>query len=74
MGGTNNVAYVQSTVQEMFSEVFDKGLLIWIDDLLGYEKCDEGLLFLLKIVLTICAEKGLKLNPKKCSFYLRQAL
>ncbi|KAG3231289.1 hypothetical protein PI124_g23616 [Phytophthora idaei] len=74
MGGTNSVAYVQSTVQEMFSEVFDKGLLIWIDDLLGYEKSDEGLLILLKKVLTICAEKGLKLNPKKCSFYLREAL
>ncbi|KAG3221618.1 hypothetical protein PC129_g7651 [Phytophthora cactorum] len=74
MGGTKSVAYVQPTVQEMFSEVFNKGLLIWIDDLLGYEKSDEGLLILLKKVLTICAEKGLKLNPKKCSFYLLEAL
>ncbi|KAG3098431.1 hypothetical protein PI125_g15326 [Phytophthora idaei] len=74
MGGANSVAYVQSTVQEMFSEVFNKGLLIWIDDLLGYEKSDEGLLILLKKVLTICAEKRLKLSPKKCSFYLREAL
>ncbi|KAG2950455.1 hypothetical protein PC117_g4442 [Phytophthora cactorum] len=74
MGGANSVAYVQSTVQEMFSEVLNKGLLIWIDDLLGYGKSNEGLLILLKKVLTICAEKGLKLNPKKCSFYLREAL
>ncbi|KAG3073353.1 hypothetical protein PI124_g23646 [Phytophthora idaei] len=74
MGGTNSVAYVQSTVQEKISEVFNKGLLIWIDNLLGYEKSDEGLLILLKKVLAICAEKGLKLNPQKCSFYLREAL
>eukprot|EP00644_Phytophthora_capsici_P008513 jgi/Phyca11/16446/fgenesh1_pg.PHYCAscaffold_20_\ len=36
MGGTNSVAYVQSTVQEMFAELFNNGLLIWIDDLLGW--------------------------------------
>jgi hypothetical protein len=73
-GGTNSVAYVQSTVQEMFAEVFNNGLLIWIDDLLGYENTDEWLLVLLCKVLTICAEKGLKLKPKKCSFYMQEAL
>ncbi|TDH65839.1 hypothetical protein CCR75_009603 [Bremia lactucae] len=26
MGGTNSVAYVQSTVQKMFAEIFNKGL------------------------------------------------
>ncbi|OWY93987.1 DNA binding protein, partial [Phytophthora megakarya] len=48
MGGTNSVAYVQSTVQEMFAELFNNGLMIWIDDLLGYEDSDEALLVLLK--------------------------
>ncbi|OWZ02136.1 LOW QUALITY PROTEIN: hypothetical protein PHMEG_00026351, partial [Phytophthora megakarya] len=74
MGGTNSVAYVQSTVQDMFAELFNNGLMIWIDDLLGYQKSDQELLALLKKVLAICEEKGLKLNPKKCSFYLREAL
>ncbi|GMF34348.1 unnamed protein product [Phytophthora lilii] len=74
MGGTNSVAYVQSTVQQMFDELFNNGLVIWIDDLLGYTDSDEGLLELLKNVLTICQTKGLKLNPKKCKFYLREAL
>jgi hypothetical protein len=74
MGGTNSVAYVQATVQEMFDEIFNDGLLIWIDDLLGYEDDDEGLLRLLDKVLAICANKGLKLNPEKCSFYLLEAL
>jgi hypothetical protein len=45
MGGTNSVAYVQSTVQEMFAEVFNNGLLIWIDDLLGYETPTRGCSF-----------------------------
>ncbi|OWZ08683.1 hypothetical protein PHMEG_00018732 [Phytophthora megakarya] len=44
----------------MFADVFNNGLMIWIDDLLGYEAKDMALLALLKIVLTICAEKGLK--------------
>ncbi|KAJ8574644.1 hypothetical protein ON010_g4571 [Phytophthora cinnamomi] len=35
---------------------------------------DMALLALLKKVLTIGAEKDLKLNPKKCRFYLREAL
>lgn len=74
MSGTNSVGYVPSTVQEMFAEVFNDGLMIWIDDLLGYEDGDERLLVLLKKVLQICADKGLKLNGKKCSFYLREAL
>lgn len=58
----------------MFDEVFNNGLMIWIDDLLGYDDSDEGLLALLKKVLSICATKGLKLTPKKCKFYLREAL
>ncbi|KAJ0393889.1 hypothetical protein P43SY_007544 [Pythium insidiosum] len=69
-----HVAYVQSTVQAMFAELFNQGLLIWIDDLLGYEVDDDGLMRLLTKVLTVCSEKGLKLNPDKCSFYLREAL
>lgn len=74
MGGTNSVAYVQSTVQQMFADVLNDGLMIWIDDLLGYSDGDEGLLVLLKKVLGICFDKGLKLNPKKCKFYQREAL
>ncbi|POM74204.1 Hypothetical protein PHPALM_8883 [Phytophthora palmivora] len=72
--GSSRVAYVQSTVQEMFSELFNNGLMIWIEDLLGYEDSDQGLLVLLRKVLQVCADKGLKLNPKKCNFYLREAL
>ncbi|ETV90041.1 hypothetical protein H310_15126 [Aphanomyces invadans] len=58
MGGTDNV-------QEMFATELYKSLLIWLDDLLGYEKTKEGLLAALERVLEICHQRGLKLNPKK---------
>ncbi|GMF55193.1 unnamed protein product [Phytophthora fragariaefolia] len=74
MGGTNSVAYVQSTVQEMFGDRFNNGLLNWIDDLLGYVETPEELLRILRRVLDICEEKGLKLNPKKCKLFMTEAL
>jgi hypothetical protein len=36
MGGSNSVAYCQATVQAMFDDILYRGLLIWLDDLLGY--------------------------------------
>lgn len=69
MGGTNSVAHVQSTVQAIFGDLYNNGLLVWIDDLLGYAESPEALLRILRRLLTICEEKGLKLNPKKCKFF-----
>ncbi|GMF23722.1 unnamed protein product [Phytophthora fragariaefolia] len=74
MGGTNSVAYVQSTVQAMFGDLYNNGLLIWIDGLLGYAESPEELLRIFLRVLTICEEKGMKLNPKKCKFFMTEAL
>ncbi len=73
MGGSDSVAYCQATVQAMFDDILYRGLLIWLDDLLGYAESQEALLDLLTRVLRICHEKGLKLNPKKCSFYQTEA-
>ncbi|EGZ25707.1 hypothetical protein PHYSODRAFT_435333, partial [Phytophthora sojae] len=36
MGGTDSVAYCQSTVQEMFKDLLYNGVLIWLEDILGY--------------------------------------
>ncbi len=41
-------------------------LLIWLDDVLGYAEYADTLIATLKWVLTICREKVLKLNPRKC--------
>ena len=67
-GGSDSVVYCQATVQAMFQEVPYSGLLICLDDLLGCSKSPDGLLQLLCRVLTICTDKGLKLNPNKCCF------
>ncbi|OWZ24451.1 hypothetical protein PHMEG_000524 [Phytophthora megakarya] len=68
MGGTNSVDHVQSTVQAMFTDIYNNGLFIWIDDLLGYSDTAKELLKLLRKVLTIFMKRGLKLNPRKCHF------
>ncbi|KAH9174853.1 hypothetical protein AeNC1_017662 [Aphanomyces euteiches] len=51
MGGTDSVAYCQSSVQEMFADELYRCLQIWLDDLLGYSKTKEGLLAALERVL-----------------------
>ncbi len=62
-GATNSVSHFQSTVQALFSHL---NLLTWLDDMLGYAEDADTLITTLKSVLTICREKGLKLNPCKC--------
>ncbi len=72
-GGSDSVSYCQSTVQEMFSKQLYHGLLAWLDDLLGYHRTCDGLLGVLEEVLAVCMDKGLKLHPKKCQFYVTEA-
>ncbi|KAH9101688.1 hypothetical protein AeMF1_021600 [Aphanomyces euteiches] len=57
----------------MFGELLFRGLLAWLDDLLGSAKSVASLFDLLDQVLATCAEFGLKLSPKKCHFYLAEA-
>ncbi len=52
-----------STMEALFSHL---NLLIRLDDMLGYAEDADTLIATLKSVLTICSEKGLKLNPRKC--------
>ena len=72
-GGSDSTSYCQSTVHEMFKEQLYHGLLVWLDDLLGYQHNQSGLLGALGAVLEICTVKGLKLHPKKCQFYVKEA-
>ena len=74
MGQTDADAYCQSVVHQMFGELMFRGLLAWLDDLLGAAKTVAKLFDLLDQVLNICGQFGLKLNPKKCHFFLREAV
>lgn len=44
MGGTDSVACCQATEQEMLADLLYKGLLIWLDDLLGHVTDEQHLL------------------------------
>ncbi len=50
-------------MEALFSHL---NLLMWLDDMLGYAEDADALIATLKSVLTICREKRLKLNPRKC--------
>ncbi|KAH9150223.1 hypothetical protein AeRB84_006900, partial [Aphanomyces euteiches] len=73
MGQTDAVAFSQSAVDFMFADVLFKGLLAWLDDMLGYAETTDDLFYLVEQVLTICSKFGLKLYPRKCDFFLRMA-
>ncbi len=51
-------------MEALFSHL---NLLIWLENMLGYAEDADTLIATLKSVLTICREKGLKLNPRKCN-------
>ncbi|KAF0722457.1 hypothetical protein Ae201684_018400 [Aphanomyces euteiches] len=57
----------------MFLGLLYHRLLAWLDDLLGYHQNQDGLLKVLNDVLAICADKGLKMHPKKCQFFVKEA-
>lgn len=69
-GATNSVAYFQSNMELMFAHL---GVLIRLDDILGYGRFPSGLLDNLRNVLHICTMKRLKLNPNKCELVVKEA-
>nr|CCA16747.1 PREDICTED: polyproteinlike putative [Albugo laibachii Nc14] len=48
--------------------VLDKGVQVWLDDVLRYAETDERLLAILEVVLQRYDTYGVKLNPEKCTF------
>ncbi|KAG6608816.1 DEAD-box ATP-dependent RNA helicase 36 [Phytophthora cinnamomi] len=54
MGGIDSVAYCQHVVEEVFRPVLYKGVLAWLDDILGYAADRVNLLEVLERVLAAC--------------------
>ncbi|MEO1301358.1 MAG: reverse transcriptase family protein, partial [Bacteroidota bacterium] len=65
-GNTNSAGFFQSAMQELFSSLLDRGLQIYIDDLLAYAGDIKELWRIYAQVFKTCAERGLKLSPEKC--------
>ncbi|ETW02034.1 hypothetical protein H310_06546 [Aphanomyces invadans] len=72
MSQMDAVAYCQSAVYHMFGVLLLRGLLAWLDDLLGAAATPEEKLNLLGQVFEICEAYGLKLHPKRCAFFQRE--
>lgn len=62
-GATNAVTYFQSSMESLFGHL---DLLVYLDDILGYETDAKKLLSKLRAVFTLCRDKNLKLSPDKC--------
>ncbi|OWY99498.1 LOW QUALITY PROTEIN: Retroelement [Phytophthora megakarya] len=72
MGAKDAVAYCQSVVEQIFGDLLYNGVLVWLDDILGYAESEEELMELLEEVLQRCEKFGLKLHPGKCKFFLKE--
>ena len=71
-GHADAAGFFQSTMLHVFEDIYLKGVVCWLDDLLGYAPTTRKLLDLLRRVFQICEERGLKLNPRKCEFFRQQ--
>lgn len=72
-GATDSALFFQATMQRIFSERYNRSLLIWIDDTLSFAKTFEELLDNMEYVLEKCEEYCLKLNAKKVCFFQTEA-
>ena len=70
MGATDAVAYTQQTMERVMAPLLNRGVKVWLDDILGYARSQEELLDRVEIVLQRCMTFGLKLHPGKCDFYM----
>ena len=68
-GQRNAVAYCQSSVQQICSDILES-LLQWLDDLLFHAKDAGELLDALEKFFAICKRYNLKLHAKKCKLFL----
>lgn len=62
--------FCQSAIQELFMDL-KTSLLLWFDDIILHAATSEKLLLILEECFKTCRRYGLKLNAKKCRFFLR---
>jgi hypothetical protein len=71
-GSSGAVLYFQSTMQQSFKGLLYKNLIIWLDDFLLYASSIEELFLVLRKILEICREIGLKLAVLKCKLFEKE--
>lgn len=68
-GSSGAVLYFQAIMQEIFKDLLYKELIVWLDDLLLYATTIDDLFNAFEKVLSICRQRGFKLNARKCQMF-----
>jgi transposase InsO family protein len=68
-GCCDSVMYFQSTMQDVFQTWYLKAIVIWLDDIMKYNKTFGECLQTMKYVFQRCRDIGLYLNPNKTNLY-----
>ena len=71
MGLTNAPAMFMQTMNNLFMDLLDKAVVVFLDDILIYSTTIEEYFELLEKVLTCLCKHALYCNQKKCSFVLK---
>ena len=69
-GACNSASQFQARMAEIFPDLMNEQLEIWIDDIFGHCDSMESWFHLLKTILERCAKFGLKLNAAKSFIYM----
>jgi hypothetical protein len=72
MGATDAVVYCQQAVEQVLAPLLNRGVKVWLDDVLGYARNEEELLDRLELVFKRCMQYGIKMHPSKCDFFLKE--
>ena len=71
-GMTNAGASFQHFMNDLFSPLLDKGVIVYIDDILVYSETMEEHIELCKAVLQIIKDNNLYFKPQKCEFFVQE--
>ena len=68
MGLTNSPGFFQHRMEDLFSGILWKFVLVYIDDIIVFSRSAEEHLQHLHQLLEILENSGVTVNPKKCHF------
>ena len=68
-GTTNAVTHLQLALSEILPNGLRCKLLSWLDDILLHSSTVDGLLDVVRQLLTLCAQHNVKLHPSKCILF-----
>ena len=69
-GLANAPATFQNMMNEIFKDLIDHGVVIYLDDILIYSRSKEDHIALTKKVLELLQEHQLALSPEKCEWHM----